>query len=72
MISGSRARDPAARSPVVGGNCSGVPAIQVLGLGVLPGGGPPGTQPSSGFPSSSKDVVPGPVETTTSSTNAPG
>jgi hypothetical protein len=71
MISGSRASDPAARSPVLGGKSSTVPTIQVFGLAGLPGGGPPGTQPSSGSPSSSNDVVPWPVETTTSSTKAP-
>src|SRR4051812_46948041 len=72
MISGSRASDAAAIAPVVGGSSATVPTIQLFGLGALPGGGPPGVQPSNVSPSASNDVVPCPVETTMSSTNTPG
>jgi hypothetical protein len=49
-----------------------VPAIQSFSFGPLRGGGPGTVQPSRGDPSASNDVVPSPVETTTSSTKTPG
>jgi hypothetical protein len=72
MISGSRASEAAASAPVVGGSSATVPISQVLGLGSLPGGGPPAVQPSSGSPSASNEVLPSPVDTTMSSTKTPG
>jgi hypothetical protein len=71
MISGWRANDPSAIAPEDGGASAAVPAIQSFGLGALPSGGPETVHPSNVSPSSSNDVVPSPVETTTSSTNAP-
>ena len=55
---GLAGKGPAAIAPVVGGSSATVPTIHVFGLGALPGGGPPGIQPSSVSPSASNDVVP--------------
>src|ERR671923_2645453 len=44
---------------------------QSFALASVPVGGPGTVQPSIGSPSSSKDVVPSPVETSTWSTKAP-
>src|SRR5215218_11415631 len=71
MISGCRANEPSTMSPVDGGSSAVVPAIQSLALPGLPSGGPATVQPSNVFPSSSNDVVPSPVDTTTSSTTTP-
>ena len=48
-----------------------VPTNQSFGLGWLPAGAPGTVQPSKTSPSSSKEVVPSPVELTMSSTNSP-
>ena len=58
--------------PSGGGVSADVPTIQSFGFGSLPAGAPGTVQPSNVFPSFSKEVVPAPVETTMSSTNAPG
>jgi hypothetical protein len=47
------------------------PTIQSFGFGGLPAGAPGTVQPSIVLPSASNEVVPAPVETTMSSTNAP-
>jgi hypothetical protein len=71
MISAWRANEPSTISPVGGGTLSTVPTIQSFGFGSLPSGAPGTVQPSSVSPSASNEVVPSPVETTTSSTNTP-
>ena len=54
--------------PVVGGASSAPPTIQSFALPGEPGGGPGTVQEPRPF---SKDVVPCPVDTSTSSTNTP-
>ena len=71
MISPWRANEAATSAPSGGGASAAVPTIQSFGLGALPAGAPGTVQPSNVLPSSSKEVEPGPAETTTSSTNAP-
>ncbi len=58
-------------TPSGGGVSAVVPAIQSFGFGGLPSGAPGTVQPSHVSPSASNEVVPAPVETTMSSTNAP-
>ena len=48
-----------------------MPTIQSFALPGLPSGAPVTVQPSNSSPSASNDVVPSPVETTTSSTKTP-
>jgi hypothetical protein len=71
MISGCRSSDCSASSPSGVGASSVVPTIQSFALGPEPSGGPGTVQPSSGSPSASNDVEPGPEDTTMSSTNTP-
>ena len=71
MISGWRSIDCRATAPSGVGASARVATTQSLGLGALPGGAPGTVQPSSSLPSSSNDVDPSPVETTTSSTTTP-
>ena len=68
MISAWRAKEPSAISPGDGGRSAVVPTIQSFGLSSLPAGAPRTLQPSIVSPSASKEVVPSPVETMTSST----
>ena len=72
MISPCRSNEASTVSPSGGGASAAVPTIQSFSLGAVPGGAPGTVQPSSVFPSSSKDVVPSPVETSMSSTKTPG
>jgi len=55
----------------VRGPCAAVAEVQSAVFGVLPGGAPGTVQPSSGSPSSSKEVEPAAPLTTTSSTAMP-
>src|ERR1044072_343113 len=70
MISGWRASDPSI-TPATCNCTSSEVRTQSFGLGSLPAGGPGTVQPSNGWASASNDVVPLPVETTTSSTPTP-
>ncbi len=71
MISGSLAKDPCTIAPVDGGRSAVVATDQLPSLGGLSAGGPLTAHPSYTSPSSSKEVLPAPLDTAMSSTTTP-
>jgi hypothetical protein len=72
MISGWRSNDTSTESPSGGRGGISVAGTHVFGFGWLPSGASGVVHPSSVLPSSSNEVLPSPVETTTSSMPTPG